>query len=321
MHQAFFNSGLNLNAEQYPNFEFLIPQPVPFAYMDKGGSYMTLQKGNPEFIKFPGPTRGEYSFLPIRGIYYPQATQGLLYSPICTNPVQYYTSTLNHTSPDVKNLPLDFGIQSIASTSQQEQQIIPTYEQVKHPHDCSPIELSKKKSSKTKKSQFIKNETSLLAKVEEEKKDNRKEFSLCKHHKKLPCERLLEGKACQRRNVHKSIIRHMDFFIQKNSEKMTSILNAAGYSLKDINNAYRRVEHYHITQRDKGDKRMAQSIVRNILSKKSIYTYILRETLRNWKEDWENGIIGRISKKYLSIYKNICEIFYNEAVKMLSDQE
>lgn len=115
-----------------------------------------------------------------------------------------------------------------------------------------------------KKEQKIK-KTSLHGEIEEE---NLGDLSLSKFHKKLDCEDSLVGKACIRRNIHKSVIRHMDLFIHRNGEQMTSILKEAGYTEGYIKKVYKKLEDYHIYQRDQGNKRMAQSIIRNTLVRK-----------------------------------------------------
>lgn len=269
-------------------------------------------------FKFPQICNEKSQVMPLPGQYYPKNRPSLFPAHLTPQPDQCKIPFLN--CPYLQKIVIPGKSLGQCSTSAG---YWPPIKNI-YPHEnpyLNPINgLSHQTFLISSEMQKNINKTSPLEKSENREEEKIKDFSLSKIHKKLSCELSLEGKACKRRNVHKSIIRHMDFYVMNNYQWMTNILTMAGYSISEIEQAYQKVKYYHNSQREKGFKRMAQSIVRNIVAKKNIFTFILRETLREWLEKLEEGKVGRITKEYLSIYKNTISTFYAETIKVISEQ-
>lgn len=119
------------------------------------------------------------------------------------------------------------------------------------------------------------------------------------------------------RYVYKCIVRHMNVYIRKNREDIVETLTKEGFSMRDIEHSFFIVSYHSDSVGKKGCDRTSLTIVNNMLAKVTIYTYILRETLYTILNTWSNGNIGKVSKKNIELYKNACQIFYDETVKAL----
>ena len=119
------------------------------------------------------------------------------------------------------------------------------------------------------------------------------------------------------RNVYKSIIRHMYSYIRKQRSEIVGILQKQGFSMQDVEHAFYEIGCYNDMERQKGKKKVSQSLVKRIATDKTIYTYVLRETLNTMLKNWDEGKFGRLTKKNVSTYKDVCQKYYNETVKAL----
>ena len=121
------------------------------------------------------------------------------------------------------------------------------------------------------------------------------------------------------RNVYKSILRHISTYIKSNRVNLIDFLNSKGYSMEDIEHAYFEIDSLI-------DKRMVESglkfkqALNNLITKKSIYTHIVKETIGNMLENLKNGCQGKIGKENTKFYIAICAEYYNEVEKVLSSQ-
>ena len=131
------------------------------------------------------------------------------------------------------------------------------------------------------------------------------------------CKTLQNYKSSKYRYVYKLIIRHMHVHIRKRRESIVEILSRANFSQEDIEHAFFKVGCYSDTVGKKGCDRTSFEIVNKIMSSRSIYVYILRESLRTIVENWLVGKTGRISQKNVQLYKRACEMLYEEASKLL----
>ncbi len=122
--------------------------------------------------------------------------------------------------------------------------------------------------------------------------------------------------AYRRRNVYKSIIRHMHKCITKDSADISSMLTKSGYAKADVEQAFFRVSAWNNSERQSGTSKKSQSTVEKILAKKTAITYILRETLWGMMKKWETGRTGKISDANLAIYRDVCSKFYNKTVEL-----
>ncbi len=127
---------------------------------------------------------------------------------------------------------------------------------------------------------------------------------------------LLSGKAYKSRNVYKSIVRHLFSYIRKNREDIIRILKDAGFSMTEIEHSFFKINYYNDLEREQSNKKNSQATIKKMVSKRTIYTYILRETLNTMMHNWEQGKLGKVSESNSEVYKDVCKYFYDEAVKM-----
>jgi len=127
---------------------------------------------------------------------------------------------------------------------------------------------------------------------------------------------LLSGKAYKSRNVYKSIIRHLFSYIRKNREDIIRILRDAGFSMPEIEHGFFKVNYYNDLEREQSIKKNSQATIKKMVSKKTIYTYILRETLNTMLHNWDSGKLGKVSETNSEVYKDVCKYFYEEAVRV-----
>eukprot|EP00826_Nyctotherus_ovalis_P013832 TRINITY_DN13799_c0_g2_i3.p1 TRINITY_DN13799_c0_g2~~TRINITY_DN13799_c0_g2_i3.p1 ORF type:complete len:253 (-),score=18.16 TRINITY_DN13799_c0_g2_i3:119-877(-) len=121
----------------------------------------------------------------------------------------------------------------------------------------------------------------------------------------------------KRRNVYKAIIRRMHNYTRKNSVRLMQTLRESGFTREEAEHAFFVVGSLYGDMRDKGKCKFLATL-KGMARKKSIYTYILRETLSAMMSGWQNGKRGRILLKNYGIYKRICKIYYDEVVRVIS---
>jgi len=119
------------------------------------------------------------------------------------------------------------------------------------------------------------------------------------------------------RNVFKSIIRHMHSVTRKQRTQLVGILLEAGFLMPDIEHAFYEIGCYNDMERQKGKKKISQSLVRRISTDKSIFTYILRETLGQMLSNWDQEKYGRLTKKNVGTYRDVCLKYFKETLTAL----
>jgi len=190
------------------------------------------------------------------------------------------------------------------------------YARAKAPPMFLPLDAAKKGSSESIiKGEFSENEED-SKKSDEDVKD---EDSLSGGEKPEREKRILGTSAYKKRNVYKSIVRHMFGYMRKHREEITTILKNARFKTQDIEHAFYKINYYNDMERQKGNPKRSQSIVKKIVNKKCIYTYLLRETLKNMMNIWEQGRMGKVSTANREIYKEVCKKFYNQTVRTLGE--
>ncbi len=132
-----------------------------------------------------------------------------------------------------------------------------------------------------------------------------------------PCKVLSPYTSSRYRYLYKCIVRNLHSFIRKNREDIVETLKKAGFGASEIEHAFFMVGcHSDEVSRRSCDK-TSLAIVNRILSTKSIYTYILRETLHGMLLNWNTGDMGRISKKNIDMYAESCKVIYEEVCRAL----
>lgn len=129
----------------------------------------------------------------------------------------------------------------------------------------------------------------------------------------------VKGISYEARNVYKSLIRHIFTYIRKNRNVIVGILIKSGYAMSDVEHAFYKINCYNELERERVFKKRAQATIRKMISKKTIYTYILKETLNSLLQNWNVGKLGKISKKNSDIYKDVCEKFLQETIQLLGE--
>jgi len=128
----------------------------------------------------------------------------------------------------------------------------------------------------------------------------------------------INGNAYKRRNVYKAIIRRMFSYIQKEKDNVAILLTESGFSKEQIDSAFLYIQHLNDLDKQKGKSKRPQNTINVILEERTIYTYILKETLSLMLKGWETGEKGKIMKDNVNIYKQVCENYYNKCIQLLT---
>ena len=126
--------------------------------------------------------------------------------------------------------------------------------------------------------------------------------------------------AYKRRNVYKSIIRHMHSFLTKNKPAIISMLSKEGFSITEIEHSFLKIIHWNELEKHPGTSKKSQVTIEEILESKSIPTYVLRETLHAMMQNWKKAKTGKISRDNLEVYNEVCSKYYQRTVEILSQQ-
>lgn len=119
-----------------------------------------------------------------------------------------------------------------------------------------------------------------------------------------------------RRNVFKSVIRNMNSYFRKNRNAINKILKEAGFLEDKIKQGMMLLRSYNETEL-KEDAKTYQKVVDDIVEKRGVLTYVLKETLSNLLKNWEQGNYGKVFSHNLKAYKDICIVYLNKAVQII----
>jgi hypothetical protein len=131
----------------------------------------------------------------------------------------------------------------------------------------------------------------------------------------------INGNAYKRRNVYKAIVRRMFSYIQKENDKVVALLTENGFSKEEIDSAFFYIRHLNDLDKQKGKSKRLQNTINGILEVKTVYTYILKETLWLMLRGWETGERGKIMSDNVSIYKEVCENYFNRCIQLLAQPD
>lgn len=131
---------------------------------------------------------------------------------------------------------------------------------------------------------------------------------------------VLNGAAYRRRNVYKSIIRHMYRFTFTHLEEIKELLMKAGFSPEEIQKCMDDIEYWNNLEKQSGIIKKNQVTINKILTKLSVHTYVIKESLENMLKAWECGIKGRVLQRNIKIYKEVCTLYYQQAVKLINNR-
>lgn len=127
--------------------------------------------------------------------------------------------------------------------------------------------------------------------------------------------------AYKRRNVYKSVIRHMFSYVQCNKPTTTKMLTAQGFPQEEIDTAFSYISSLNTLDKQKGKTKRPQYMIRKMLDGKNIYVYILRETLTSMLTTFQSDTSGKVMRKNTFIYKEVCEEYLAKCSELLQSQE
>ena len=119
------------------------------------------------------------------------------------------------------------------------------------------------------------------------------------------------GKAYQRRNVYKSIIRHAFKYTQKNRKAVIQKLEKEGFEIWSIKSALKEIEYLVKQENEKGKPKNSKKSLERMLESKTVFTYILKDSLELMIEDWRMGSRNKVLQENLQIYKEVCQDYLN----------
>lgn len=129
-----------------------------------------------------------------------------------------------------------------------------------------------------------------------------------------------KANAYKRRNVYKSVIRHMFSYIQKNKGRVTNTLMNEGYTRKEVNDSFLYISSLNDLDKQKGKAKRPQNTIKSMLENKNINVYILKETLSLMLGTLNSGLTGKVMRKNTKIYKEVCQEYYNRCLELLSSR-
>lgn len=127
-----------------------------------------------------------------------------------------------------------------------------------------------------------------------------------------------KSRAYRPRNVYKSIIRHIYSYTRKHCRKIIKVLSGLGYSREDIEHAFFEIGSYIESKKNKAKCKFF-SALQKMVEHRSIYTYILKETLTTMIDEWKQGNRGKIAEENLDVYRSICVSYYKDAVRVIAN--
>jgi len=136
----------------------------------------------------------------------------------------------------------------------------------------------------------------------------------------IVCKRLVSGLAYESRNVYKSIVRHIYASIKSDRDHLITILKKAGFSQEEIETCFIEISKYRSDSRPKDIERNSQVRIESMLKTKSIFSFVLKETLEGMIQKWEEGKFGQLSKANSEIYLKACKKFLQEVNELLSSK-
>lgn len=128
----------------------------------------------------------------------------------------------------------------------------------------------------------------------------------------------LESAAHRKRNVYKSIIRHMNILVHKSFKKLKKTLLNAEYTKEEINNCFIKIVQWNDSENHRGIPKRSQSKIENLVKGRTIYTYVLLEAVKTMMSKFNRGAKGRIKKYNLEVYRAVCEDYYSRANKLIN---
>eukprot|EP00826_Nyctotherus_ovalis_P038778 TRINITY_DN3654_c0_g1_i14.p1 TRINITY_DN3654_c0_g1~~TRINITY_DN3654_c0_g1_i14.p1 ORF type:complete len:120 (-),score=24.81 TRINITY_DN3654_c0_g1_i14:197-556(-) len=97
-----------------------------------------------------------------------------------------------------------------------------------------------------------------------------------------------------------------------------AMLRVRGFSENEIANAFLCISQLRELDKTKGVAKRQQDSINFMVRKKTIYTFILKETLQGLMEGWEAGNRGRIMKNNVQVYMAVCKEYHRRCSEILT---
>jgi hypothetical protein len=119
------------------------------------------------------------------------------------------------------------------------------------------------------------------------------------------------------KNVPKSIIRKMYSRIRQQRDRLMETLQRVGYNGQQIEHAFYKISICAEALRTGTHKPSPLTLVANFTSRLSIYSFILHDTLSSILTSLDQGLVFRIARQNLTIYRDVCSGFYERLCRLI----
>eukprot|EP00826_Nyctotherus_ovalis_P024311 TRINITY_DN1881_c0_g3_i4.p2 TRINITY_DN1881_c0_g3~~TRINITY_DN1881_c0_g3_i4.p2 ORF type:complete len:114 (+),score=27.95 TRINITY_DN1881_c0_g3_i4:658-999(+) len=107
-------------------------------------------------------------------------------------------------------------------------------------------------------------------------------------------------------------------YVQKNRRAIVALLQANGFAIEEIESAFAYIHGLNELDKQKGKSKRPQSTINGMLERRTIVTFVLKETLNSMMQGWQAGHTGKIMKENVQIYREVCEKYYRRCVQLLA---
>lgn len=97
-----------------------------------------------------------------------------------------------------------------------------------------------------------------------------------------------------------------------------TILKEKGFCEEEIRKAYEYIDKLKELDKSKGVAKNQQNTIKKMIQTKSIYTYILKETLQLLIEKWQLGNRGKIMQENIKVYLAVCKEYHKKCKEVLT---
>lgn len=109
-------------------------------------------------------------------------------------------------------------------------------------------------------------------------------------------------------------------YAKKNKKELIDALKKHGYQNDDIESAFINIYKWSALENQAGKSKRSQNTLNHLVAIKNVYTYVLKETLRELIKDLEIGRKVRILKDNLQIYKEVCENYLEKCIELIESK-
>lgn len=123
----------------------------------------------------------------------------------------------------------------------------------------------------------------------------------------------------RKRNVCKAILRRICQRIKSDREGILQVLYDAGYRDDSLKSALGELLVFYNTKRQKEISEHAHRVIEKLVETRTVYTFILKDTIGKMLEDWAEGNNGKIGESNIDYYKIVSRYYYEKALKIINN--